>query len=124
MAINELFLSDLAARLSGTDASLSMSLRDIVTVALQELIEAEFTVAIGAAPGERTTERLNRELKRRTDVVGFFPDKASVIRLIGALLVEINDDMIAAEGRYIAAASVADLAEQPGDPASPAAPRT
>ena len=58
-------------------------------------------------------ERLNREPKRRRDVVGIVPDKASVIRLVGALLVEINDEMIAAERCCIAAASVADLTAQP-----------
>ena len=41
MTAHESALSDLAARLAGTDASLSTSLRDILTRALQELIEAE-----------------------------------------------------------------------------------
>ncbi len=54
-------------------------------------------------------ERLNRELKRRTDVVQIFPNTESVIRLIGALLVEVNDEMLASNRRYIAAASVADI---------------
>ena len=57
MTAHDSALSDLAARLAGTDPSLSTSLRDILTAALQELIEAELTNLIGAAPGERSLER-------------------------------------------------------------------
>ena len=52
------------------------------------------------------------------------PDRASVIRLVGALLVEINGETIAAERRYIADATVAELTDATSELALPAESRT
>ena len=55
-------------------------------------------------------ERLNKELRRRVRAVGLFPDEASVLRLLGSILVEQDDEWRVADRRYFSASSMAQLA--------------
>lgn len=55
-------------------------------------------------------ERLNKEIKRRTDVVGVFPNPAALLRLAGAVLVEAHDEWAATDRRYLSENSMAQLA--------------
>ena len=66
-------------------------------------------------------ERVNKEIKRRTDVVGVFPNPAALLRLAGSVLVETHDEWQVSDRRYLSESSMALLDKTP-DTAEEVAP--
>ena len=58
-------------------------------------------------------ERLNGEIKRRTEVVGIFPNEAAITRLVGAILLEQNDEWAVQRSRYMTLETIAPLSDDP-----------
>src|SRR5450432_980949 len=58
-------------------------------------------------------ERLNGEIKRRTEVIGIFPNEAAIRRLVGAILLEQNDEWAVQRARYMTLETIAPISDNP-----------
>ena len=67
----------------------------------------------GEAPLDKPLERLNGEIKRRTEVVGIFPNEAAITRLVGAILLEQNDEWAVLRARYMTLETMTTLSDDP-----------
>ena len=86
--------------------------------ALMDEVEPDVLAYMSFPPAHRPKlhstnpiERLNGEIKRRTEVVGIFPNEQAITRLIGAILLEQNDEWAVQRARYMALETIAPLSD-------------
>src|SRR6201987_2664908 len=92
----------------------------IATAYAQDTAEAAVLAYMSSPPQHRTKlhstnplERLNGEIKRRTEVVGIFPNEAAIVRLVGAILLEQNDEWAVQRARPMTLETIAPVSDDP-----------
>jgi len=100
-------LDSIAAKLGRQFPAVETMLRDAATdvCAFAAFPQAHWKKVWSTNP----LERVNKEIKRRTNVVGIFPNEAGVIRLAGSVLLEVHDEWQVSDRRYLSEGSMAKL---------------
>jgi len=123
-ALREVFNADSYEQANERVTSVLERLEDVAPKVCTLLEQAEEDLlAFYRLPAEHRTklrstnplERVNKEIGRRADVVGIFPNDAAVIRLVGALLSEQNDEWLV-QRRYLSVESMALILAEPTEP--------
>jgi putative transposase len=109
-----------AARKQWRDVADQLRPRVSKLATLMDSAEADVLAYMNFPPQHRAKlhstnplERLNGEIKRRSDVVGIFPNEAAVVRLIGALLLEQNDEWAVQRARYMTLETMTPMSDDP-----------